>query len=76
MLTNIEKAQMVKDYFDDDLRRLQVLARHGNAEAARRIIVTMTVQNLALKALGYRLNYEDSDDNELHPLTTAEAVVS
>jgi hypothetical protein len=74
-ITNLEVARKVKDVFALELTRLQAIARHGNKDAARQIIVTLAHQNLALKALGYRLNWEDSDDHELYPLTTADPVV-
>ena len=64
----MEVGQHVLKVFNAELTRLQGIARHGNKDAAMQIVRTMAHCNLALRALGYRLNYEDSNDFNLYPL--------
>lgn len=67
-ITNLEVGQSVLKVFNAELTRLQGIARHGNKDAAMQIVRTMAHCNLALRALGYRLNYEDSEDFNLYPI--------
>ena len=69
----LEVAKNVLTVFGRELERLQVLTRHGDKSAAIQIIRTLTHQNLALRALGYRLNWDDGDDDNLYPISEGNA---
>lgn len=59
------EAKRVYRNFGKRLTRLQIKARHGNHEAAHKIITVLTEQEVALHELGYRT----LDEGGIGPIT-------
>jgi hypothetical protein len=66
--TRREIAEYTDEVYDRELERLQALIRQRDTSAATMLIRTLTYRNLAIGALGYTLNWDDDEDDSLHPV--------
>lgn len=49
-------AEYLNRVYTAELTRLQTLARHGDKAAVRQIILTMAQENIAYRAVGYKVD--------------------